>query len=195
MISNYTSSILEIFGAHPYILIFIGLIFAGETILLPALYLAFAGKLSLLFVLLTAFAATIISDYAWYLVGAYMETKFSQRLISGRIRKAFIKLSGVFEKRALRVLFLSKFVYGTRVVSHILAGAKRLSLKTYFTVNFLSTSLLFAFITLLVYSVGMTVSSIQGLVHDVEIALLIIVALVVSAHIIFGIFIKKTWFQ
>ncbi len=62
---QYFDSFIGVLEAHPYIFLFVGLFFAGETVLLPAIYFALDGKLHMPYVILTFLLATATADFMW----------------------------------------------------------------------------------------------------------------------------------
>nr|MDQ2933173.1 VTT domain-containing protein [bacterium] len=172
-----------------------GLIVAGESVLIPAIFLAASKELHLPYIVGLAMLATIGSDYIWYYIGSHMSKLEKNPLVGKRVLTMTQKLSHAFSKRASLVLFLSKFVYGTRIATQVLAGERKMPLRTYFPINFLGTFTLIMCIALLIFSIDMTVANIQSIVHDVEIILLAAIGLIVLGHLAFGAYIKKTWFQ
>ncbi len=195
MIEAYFQNIVQVLESHPYVFIFIGLLFAGETVLLPAVYFAMTGKLELPYVIAVALPATITADLFWYWVGVQLGKSGSRRFLSDRTMTALEKISGAFYRRASLVLYLSKFVYGTRIATHVLAGLKRMKLRTYLGVNFLGSLSLIALIAFISYSANVTASSLGGMFRKIEVVFLLAVLLLAAGHFVLGIFIKKTWSQ
>lgn len=193
MIEQYFGSVIGTFSAHPYIVLFIGLLFAGEALLLPAVYLALAGRLEMSYVVGIAMFSTVVSDMFWYYVGAHINQRFAKKLVAGRIQRGLEKLSAAFSRHSGRVLYLSKFVYGTRTTAQVLAGLNLMPLRKYISINFMGVFSLLAFIVILAYSIGATVENMESIVHTVEIGFLIFVVLIVIAHLIFGSYFKKLW--
>ena len=193
MILEFAQSLLGTFQAHPYIILFIGLFFAGEAFLLPAIYFALAGKLHMSYVVGIAVLSTTIADLFWYYVGAHMKNRFARKVVVGRLQGSLEKLSGAFAKRAGLVLYLSKFVYGTRTSAQVLSGLQAMPLRRYVCINFLGILSLTLFIVILAYSIDATVGSIGTIVHDVQVAFLIFLVVLALAHVAFGAYFKKIW--
>lgn len=126
-------------ATHPYVVMFIGLLLGGETILLPALYLGISGSVSLSAVVAISLLATAISDSLWYLLGRAVKVRKIPSMMSSAVYKKHSKqmneLSRMFEKRGLAILFSSKFVYGTRTATQVLCGIKKIPFWKYFFVN------------------------------------------------------------
>lgn len=195
MILPYIDSLLQAFAVHPYIILFFGLLVAGEAFLLPAVYFALDGKLHLSYIVAIAMSATMIADLFWYYVGAHMKNRFAKKIVAGRVERNLEKLSGAFAGHNGKVLYFSKFVYGTRTAAQILAGLQLMPIRKYISVNFLGIFSLLASIVILAYSIDATVERVGGVVHDVEVAFLIFIIVLAIAHLAFGNYFKKKWFQ
>jgi membrane protein DedA with SNARE-associated domain len=193
MFSHLLESLLGTFSAHPYIILFIGLLFTGEAFLLPAVYLALSGKLHLSYIVGIAMISTAIADIFWYSVGSHIKNRFAKRLVTGRVQKGLEKLSGAFSKRSGLVLYLSKFVYGTRTAAQVLSGLQGMSFRRYFGINFLGIFSLLMFIIILAYSIDATVEGIGGIIHTLETGFLIFVVVLITVQFLFGRYIKKIW--
>jgi membrane protein DedA with SNARE-associated domain len=194
MLSGAKEIALALFSSHPYAILFVGMFFAGESVLLPALYFSLKGELDLSYVIAIAITATVAADFAWYFVGSHMKNRFARKVVSARLERSLEKLDLVFQKRGAMVLFMSKFVYGTRTAVQVLAGIHQMRLRKYAAVNFLGVGSLVAFVTLLFYSVGITIESIAEIKHTLEIAFLAIVIILILTHVLIGVIWKK-WFQ
>jgi membrane protein DedA with SNARE-associated domain len=194
MLDTLKEPILAAFSSYPYMILFIGLFFAGETVLLPAIYFALKGDLRLSYVIALALFATVLSDLVWYFVGSHMKNRFARKVISDRLERSLAKIDEAFTKRGAVVLFMSKFVYGTRTAVQVLAGLHQMRLRTYIAINFLGIFSLVLFIAALAYSIDATIESLTEIAHTLEVAFLVFVAVLVLTHVIFGVIWKK-WFQ
>lgn len=195
MISQYIDSLFGTFSAHPYIFLFIGLLFVGETVLLPAIYFTLSGKLHLPYVIAIALVATLLSDVFWYYIGAHIKNRFARKIVSGRLQKNIEKLSGVFARRGETVLFISKFVYGTRTATQILAGLQPMRFRKYISINFLGIFSLLMFLVALAYSIDATVENIRVIMDGVKIAFLIFIIILALIYFSLGTYFKKIWLQ
>lgn len=193
MLEASLHSIGSAFLAHPYAIVFVGLLFAGETILLPAIYVALPGRIELSYVVALALLATLIADTFWYYVGFYSHRSFFARFVEGRLESRMAKLSRAYERRAGTFLFLSKYVYGTRTVAQVLAGLHKMPMRRYQCVNFLGVLSLISVLVLLAYSTDLTVGRLGAAVHRFEVSFLVFAAVVVIAHLAIGSYIKRTW--
>jgi membrane protein DedA with SNARE-associated domain len=121
---------------HAYLLLFLGMLIGGETFLLPAVYLATKGAMSFPLLFLFAAAATVISDTCWYLIGRnfLLEKILSWKLFS-KNRDVTDRIFSGFQRHSQKVLFISKFVYGTRTAAQVLSGSIRMPFIKYSVVN------------------------------------------------------------
>lgn len=188
-------SVITLLLEHPYILIFLGLLLGGETVLLPALYLGVIGILNNWQVLLIMIVATVISDSIWYSIGRGIVPNFIKAILNEKRNIQLAKLSDVMADKELVILFYSKFIYGTRIASQILCGARRVGFIRYILVDVLAVTALGVVYYLLVYfSVTLTYSLI-----DSQYTLLIVIALVATIiaiiHLSVHNFVRKKWYR
>lgn len=177
-----------------YWLIFFGLLVGGETILLPALYFAAAGYLSTWVVMALMIAATVLSDGFWYWVGARAEQwGWIKWLIRPRLKQAAERLSALFRRRALQILFLSKFVYGTRTAAQLLSGVHRVPVWSYLAVNILGVVALGGFYLALMYGAATTLENFEQLASRVHLGLALAAVMAVLVQLIIGQVIKRQW--
>ncbi|MDP1625317.1 MAG: VTT domain-containing protein [bacterium] len=195
MFEPYLDTIIYAFTNHPYIIIFVGLIIAGESILLPAIFLAIAGKLSMPYVVAITVISTTLSDTVWFYVGRHMQHGIFRRFIIDRVMAKVDEIAKPFDAHKAKVLFASKFVYGTRTAVQILAGARGMEWRRYIMVNFLGVLSLTLALIALGYSVNLSLAGLAEVVHRIEVVFLIFVALVVAGHFIVGKYVKKKWYQ
>lgn len=181
------------FGGHLYLLLFIGLLFAGESIFLPAIYLALAGKLDLKIVVMLALSANIISDVVCYGVGYYVPTERLRRFVGLRISRGMDAIQGFFVRHRFKVVFGSKFVYGTRIVAHILSGTFKTPFVPYFAVNILGNVILCGVLTGLAIGTKSSIETFSASVHSAEIAFFVFVSLVIVGHLFIGCIISRIW--
>lgn len=188
--------LLDFITTHPYFSVFIGLIIGGESVLLPALYLGTQKVLSIEYVWALSLLATAVSDTVWYFVGY----KFSlQRLSSISFFKKHIDtvhvLSRLFRKHGLMLIFISKFVYGTRVATQVLSGSIKISFIKYFFVNMAGVIALNSVFTVLAYTVTTSLSQIEDYVYAFELGFLLLIIFIIMINIFIKYHISKKWFH
>ena len=180
---------------HPYVFIFIGMFFFGETVFFPALYLAFRGTLEVPAVIMLMIAATILADSVWYLIGRFLPRERAMGMMRPRARHVAEKLTGFFSTHRLKTLYLSKFVYGTRTVVQVLSGMYKTPFVPYMIVNVLGIISLAAVILTLAYLTNSTLEALTGAVHTLEIGFLVFLVILASVFIFIHQKVVRTWFQ
>ncbi|MDO8551940.1 MAG: VTT domain-containing protein [bacterium] len=186
---------LDIIRANIYYVIFVGLFFAGETVLLPAIYLGVEGKLNLWLVLCLSLAATILSDLAWYFIGRNIPLSkiLSFRFLRSR-SKEITQVSRAFDKHALYILFISKFVYGTRTIAQILSGTHRVPFLPYLAINFSGLFVLNMVIAIVAFVIGKN-TVLEDSTYGLWMALGVFAAVIILLHYISKKILWKIWSQ
>ena len=193
MVLEFVQTVISLLQAHPYLFIFVGMLVAGEVVLLPAVYLAATGRLDLAAVISLAILATVLSDLIWYGLGRRFPAAALER-IPGRHSNSVVRgLERLFSRKGAQILFLSKFVYGTRTVAQILAGVHDMPFRRYIAVNFLGVLTLSAVLVAIAYSVIGTTRQLGDLVEDLEIAFLLFIIIAVSGNYLVGRLLRKKW--
>lgn len=132
---DYLDYVVGNLRANAYPWLFVGLLAAGEVVLIPALYLAVTGRLDLSLVIAIAIGATTLSDLGWYGVGRLFPAAARARLAKRRGGRLLPWIERQYRVRGAQALFASKFVYGTRVMAQLLAGLHGMPLHRYLPVN------------------------------------------------------------
>lgn len=187
--------ILGALYAHPYLFIFAGLIFAGELVLLPSIYLATTGRLELTSVVALAVVATLISDFIWYGMGRSFPASALNRIPQRRAGALVRGLEKLFARKGPHILFMSKFVYGTRIAAQILSGIHHMPLRTYFIANTLGVIAVTGSLVVIAYSVIGSMGHLGELMDTVEIAFVVFVPVVVLGQSLIGSRLRRQWSQ
>lgn len=186
---------LDFFAEYPYLMLFVGLLLAGEAVLLPALYLAATGRLEPLAVIVVAVAATMLSDLVWFLLGCWSPSGAVERMRRRYSGPVVDRLQALISRNGLRLLFLSKFVYGTRIVAQVLAGALGMRFRSWLVVNFAAVVTITLAMAGLAWGVVGTAQRMENLVQHVELAFLLFLLLAIAAYLVIGTRMRKRWFQ
>jgi membrane protein DedA with SNARE-associated domain len=193
--TTITQTVFPVLSAHPYAFILVGMFFAGETVLIPALYLCAIGKLSLFYVFSVALFSTLISDFIWYLVGRYLPHEKITGLLNKHSAKTMDALSHVFTAHRLKTLFLSKFVYGTRTAAQVLSGTFRVPFFEYLAVNILGTGSIMGALAFFAYTLNRTSTALADFTHQLEVTFGIFVIIVITVQVLIKHVIARKWFQ
>ncbi len=142
-----------------YALLFVGLLVGGETILVPIVYFSLFGShnINIWIVMVLAIIATVISDTVWYAIGRSirLQSFLIERLGLEKVIKKPLNLATKFlNSYDLKLLFISKFIYGTRIVMQIVSGIQKVPFWTYQSINTLAVITWFFLILILAYVTG-----------------------------------------
>jgi membrane protein DedA with SNARE-associated domain len=185
----------NLFLAHPYLFLFVGLLLGGETILLPAIYLALTGIYSIYAVMGIMILATVISDLFWYFIGRGIMPSLTKRMIKERVRDELHRLLHIVHNRPLHILYLSKFVYGTRIAAQVMCGMKKAPLWKYLLVNIFGIISLGLLYVIIVKISIIFVLNVERLKNNVFIVLGIMVLITAIIHVTFYTIAQKKWSQ
>lgn len=124
-----------------YTALFGGVLIAGEAVALPVLYFSLSRGIETVWqVFFIIQFAVLAADTAWYLGGRTLPIEQLLDLPLLKKRKERMKrFEAFFQKHSIRILFLSRFVIGTRAVTQMLSGAYRLRYVRYIGINAVSS--------------------------------------------------------
>jgi membrane protein DedA with SNARE-associated domain len=193
MFPEFLHPVRDLLVGHPYAFIFIGLLIAGELVLLPAIYLSVTGRLHPGYVFAIAVLATATSDLFWYFLGRRLPREHLERIGSGRIGRAMAGMERLFLRRGPQILVGSKFVYGSRTAVQVLSGVHRVGLRTYALANSAGVLLLVAALFAIGYTVRGTVGRMGELVDRLGIAFLAFIVLAVLVNLLASRMLRQRW--
>ncbi len=123
--------LLEFLKLYPIPLFLIGSFFLGEEVILSFAFLAGQGVFDLTTLYLCCSLATIASDGVWFLLGHYSKRRnnFVHRLYERHVN--LIPLLHRWEKRPFILLFVTKFIYGTRIFTILYVAFRGMSFKKF----------------------------------------------------------------
>lgn len=171
-------SLMALIAQYGYIVIFVGCMLEGETILILSGFAAFQGYLSFPLIIFFAVLGGTIGDQLFFFLGRYYGTALLNKY--PRINKQSARVNTLIVNHQNSLIIGIRFMYGLRVAGPILLGMSKVS-----TWRFISLNVLGAFIWALVigsigYFFGTAIESVMADIKKSEeaIALLIIVACV-----------------
>lgn len=185
--------LLDVLYAHPYLFIFVGMIFAGEVVLIPAIYLAATGQLDIQLVIVLSVIATLLSDFIWYFAGCSFPASALARIPGRGTRRVVRGLERLFRRNGVQVLFLSKFVYGTRIAAQILSGVHDMPFRSYLIANILGILAVRAVLVAIGYSVIGTTLHLVDVADSMEVAFLAFVSVAMTGFFIVSQVLKRQW--
>jgi len=175
-----------------YPAIFIGIIFLGGAVLMPAMFLSMHGSINLAGLFFVTLFAAMTADVSWYTVGrlAKKEKLYSFGFIKKRMDEAK-RFSSFFVRHGVTLVFTTKFVWGTRVASHILAGMHRISVYKFIGATVSGTAIWFWVLYFLLRSIDLGVSAAKVAAMRIQLVALIGLGAVVLINWFTGTYIRK----
>src|SRR5262249_50626300 len=120
---------------YGYLLLFFGVAVEGETFLLAGAFLAHLGYFHLSFVILVALAGNCFADQIYYLVAASRGKRWLDKRFGNSPR--YQKLLGMMSRHGNWLLFVSRYLYGFRILIPAACGALGMSPGTFTVINLL----------------------------------------------------------
>jgi membrane protein DedA with SNARE-associated domain len=165
-----------------------GIFLFGNAILVPFVHLGVAGEINYLLLFVFSTIASTISDSAWYFIGRVSPKGKILKLpfLKKRIEKVE-KFSGFFDKHSVKLLFYSRFVWGTRIATRLLSGMQKVDFAKYIYINTASSVVWLFTVTGISLAVQKGITPFKDLERGLELGLVISIILVALIYI----FIKK----
>lgn len=155
-----------------FLAIFFAALCVGNVAGFTALWVAFKGYLGPWGILLTVgtlFAADIAGDFLWYSLGHYLtHTKFAGWI---KLHLRFIpRLETKFQKNSTRLIFISKFIYGSSFPILFTAGWTKVPFRKYFETSLLAVISWMPVLVVLAYALFSSLSLVGAQVgfHRIE---------------------------
>lgn len=187
--------LLHYFNAYGYYIVFvllllenlfvIGLLVPGETVLLIASFAAAQGMLKIVYVTIIAAVGAILGNIAGYAIGRRggrrLIEKYGGRFVSPERLDAAEKY---FDVHGPKTVFIGRFAAGVRVFVPLLAGASKMNFAKFLAYTVAAVLSWTVFISLVGFFFGQNWVLISKLLSRFSLAILIIIAIFVTYHII-----------
>lgn len=172
-------SIEQFLAAYGLIVVFIGVIIEGDSVLLAAGFLAHQGILDPWGVFLAAFAGSLTSDQIFYHLGrSARQSRFVKRQTD---RPLFTRVMDLIHRRRALFILSFRFIYGIRAISPIALGIADVPPLLFTTLNTIAALIWAAVITLAGYFFGQVIERWAGRLHGLELKLGIAAAIGIAA--------------
>lgn len=130
-----------------YLILGLGTLLEGETILIAAGAMAHKGLLSLPLVIVVALLGAYCGDLFWYLIGKKFGYPFIQK--RPKLLSRLESTQKLLDRHGVLFVLAFRFIYGIRTVAPVLLGVVKYPFKRYASLNGLSAivwSISFAYI-------------------------------------------------
>ncbi|MFH1392683.1 MAG: DedA family protein [bacterium] len=171
------------FARYGYWLLFVGVFLEGEAMLLAAGVCAYLGYLDIFLVIPIACLAIIAGDNAQYWLGRKLGKAFLNKY------SVFQKINGKFNHHSNKIILFSRFLFGMRVATILMAGANNFNYKKFLKFNAISGILWVIAIAFLGFVFG---ASFVLLRKILKYSALAITVLVILGIVIYYFITKKT---
>jgi len=151
---------------YGYLVIFLGTLAEGESLLVLGSYFAHRGYLDLGGVMLTAFVGAVCGDQLFFHLGRRHAKGLLERF--PRLRdKVNVALRRV-EDHQVKVVLSMRFLWGLRIALPVALGLTNMSARRYLLVNLLSAAIWSTVFSLAGYGVSRVLSQVIGNLHHYE---------------------------
>jgi len=151
---------------YGYLMIFLGTLAEGESLLVLGSYFAHRGYLELGGVMLTAFVGAVCGDQLFFHLGRRHAKGLLERFPKLR-DKVNVALRRV-EDHQVKVVLSMRFLWGLRIALPVALGLTNMSARRYLLVNLLSAAIWSTVFSLAGYGVSRVLSQVIGNLHHYE---------------------------
>ncbi len=155
-----------------YVILFVGMMLEGDTVLFIAAYLTHAGYFALVPMLLTALWGMLLGDNLWYSLGLHLRNSEMLDFISRWAEHLAKPFDGHLRDNTFRTVFISKFTYGFNRAIITRAGMLNLKWKKIEESDILATLLWMAIVAGLGYFSGASLSYFHNYIQLGEFSIL-----------------------
>ena len=180
---QHFASIIDFVDVHhvaAYLLLFLVMVWEGETFLIIAGVLIHLGAFQPTGVFLVSFTGVLLGDILWYFVGRALTADlippsfaFVRRTAEGVVARVFPN----FRAKPFLSLFIAKFIYGTNHATLVLSGLIRMPFQF-----FLRAEIIVSFVWVIVFiALGYLIgeAAIQ-ITHRLSVLLLLVVVFIAA---------------
>lgn len=160
-----------------YAVVFLGLIFEGEIVLISTGILAHLGALNFTFALFFILCGGVAKTFLGYYFGELIHDKWHHTKLVQYLKHRALDVMPAFEQKPFWSIFVSKFIMGVNYIVIIFAGFTKIDYKTYLRAELLSTAIWAPALLSLGYFFSYTALSISREIYRFS---LIIIILIIS---------------
>lgn len=172
--------LVDLIQNYGYLIVFIGTLLEGETIVILAGFAAFEGHLSLQYIIPLAVLGSSIGDHIFFYLGRLKGRSVLAKRPHWNVRVG--KIHQLLERHQNLLIFGSRFMYGFRMAIPVVLGTSKVSALRFSLLNITGSivwSLLFAFGG---YAFGGAIETFLGNIKKIEgyvlLGIIIIIVLV-----------------
>jgi len=171
MAHSHLQALLENYG---YIVVFLGALLEGETVLIMAGFAAHRGLLELPWVIALAAAAGFLGDQLFFALGRYRGRQMLARFPS--VQRQAARVEGLIHRHSTWLIVGVRCMYGLRVAGPVLIGMSHVSHTKFIVLNLIGAVVWAIVVAGLGYLFGQAVELMLQDARRYELALLISIA-------------------
>ncbi len=122
-----------------YLVIFLGLIFEGEVVVITTGVLSYIGALNFWVSLIFILAGGMVKTFSFYYLGGFLHERYSQHGFFKYLEKRVLYFMPRFKQKPFWSIFISKFINGVNYLIIIFSGYNKINFKTYLKAEVFST--------------------------------------------------------
>ena len=164
------SQLLQLIQQWGYVLVFLGALFEGETMLLLAGLVVHNGHLALPPIILLAAAGGFLGDLAFFLLGRRYVGRLLKRFPS--LRSPAARADDLLSRYHAPFILANRFLYGLRIAGPVAVGMSAIPATRFALINLLGAVLWACVIVGVGYLFGQAVELLLGDVRRIEEGLL-----------------------
>ena len=177
-------SFLNIFHSYPLLMFFLGSVVGGEEVILTFAFMVAQGYGNEVQLFVGCYLGTFFSDICWFLIGRNYFSKMSFfKKLSVKYNRVVRFLKKVSSKPFI-LLFVTKFIYGTRVFTIMYVGLEGLKFLKFVLYNTFVIAAWLPVVLLVGWFAGRGMSGIVNIYENTGLALFgILVFIVITVFI------------
>jgi membrane protein DedA with SNARE-associated domain len=169
--------------SYGLIVVYLGVIIEGESVLIAAGFLAHQGVMNPFAVFLAAFAGSVTGDQVMFYAGRYFA---GSRMVQQQMaRPLSAKVLDHIHRNEILFILSFRFIYGIRTISPIALGVAGVRPGLYAALNLVSAAVWAAVFTVAGYLFGQTIERFAGKLHHGH-KLIIAGVLCLAVLVVFG---------
>ncbi len=158
--------------------------FMGSGALIPIMYLGVHGQASLPWIFSASTLGIVITDAIWFFTARFLGEKRVEKLwIVSKDPERLHKIGRAIKRHEFKIIFWSKFIHGTGMVSQLAAGMFKMPWPKAAAASLLGSCLWAIIVFLLARSVG-SLSILENHVADIKIGFIVFALLFVAVNIV-----------
>ena len=122
-----------------YAIVFVGLIFEGEVVLISTGIMTHLGALNFYWALLFILAGALVKTFLGYQIGVVISNRWHESKALKYIEKKVLNIMPNFKQKPFWSIFISKFIMGINHITIIFAGFEKIDYKKYLTAEISAT--------------------------------------------------------